>query len=155
MTKFSDKNSKCNNSSVLAQPLVGGGGGEGGTVPHCLASYPGLRREGLVHTVVRMRVNLTNFRLKPEILLFLRVTNTFEFHKPHATSTTMARFSSPCFSYLVSYALRKLQMTSISLRVEQRYSMEAVYNGHDAFVWLSTGNEWKESVRSSSIKPYR
>ena len=31
-------------------------------------------------------------------------------------------------------------MTSISLRVEQRYSMEAVYNGHDAFVWLPTGN---------------
>ena len=41
--------------------------------------------EGLVHTVVRMRVNLTNFRLKPEILLFLCVTITFEFHKLQVT----------------------------------------------------------------------
>ena len=41
--------------------------------------------EGLVHTVVRMRVNLTNFWLKPEILLFLRVTITFEFHKLQVT----------------------------------------------------------------------
>ena len=52
----------------------------------------------------------------------------------------MAHFSCPCFSDCVSYALRKLQMTSISLRVEQNYFMEAVYNGHDAFIWLPTRN---------------
>ena len=103
-----------------------------------LASYPGLRREGLVHTIVRMSVNLTNFRLKPEIPLFLRVTITFEFHKPQVTSTTMARFSCLCFSDCVSYTLRKLQMTTIFLRVKQHYSMEAVYNSHVVFVWLPT-----------------
>ena len=30
-------------------------------------------------------------------------------------------------------------MTNISLKAEQRSSMEAVYNGHDVFVWLPTG----------------
>ena len=32
-------------------------------------------------------------------------------------------------------------MTNISLKAEQCSSMEAVYNGHDAFVWLPTGYE--------------
>ena len=37
--------------------------------------------------------------------------------------------------------LHKLQMTSIFLKAEQYYSMEAVYNGYDVFVWLLTGYE--------------
>ena len=68
-------------------------------------------------------VNLTNFRLKLNIPLFHRVTIMFEFHKLQATSTTMAHSSCPCFSDCVSYALRKLQMTNITLKAEQHYSM--------------------------------
>ena len=45
----------------------------------------------------------------------------------------------PTFTECVSYALRKLQMTGITLKAEQRSAMEAIYNGHDVFVWLPTG----------------
>ena len=44
-----------------------------------LASYPGLQRAGGrpgAHCV-RMRVNLTNFQLKWDILVFLRATITY------------------------------------------------------------------------------
>ena len=40
------------------------------------------------------------------------------------------------FSDAVSYALKQLQM---SHKPEQRSSMEAIYNGHDVFMWLPTG----------------
>ena len=43
------------------------------------------------------------------------------------------------FSRCVSYALSQLQMADILLKTEQRSSMEAIYNGHDVFVWLPTG----------------
>ena len=39
----------------------------------------------------------------------------------------------------VSYTLRKLWMTDIALKAEQRSAMEAIYNRQDAFVWLPTG----------------
>ena len=39
----------------------------------------------------------------------------------------------------VFYALSQLQMADISLKKEQRSSMEAICNGHDVFVWLPTG----------------
>ena len=55
---------------------------------------------------------------------------TFEFH------TTIGRSSFPLFSDCLSYAIWKLQMTSISLKTEQRYSMMSVYDRHNVFVWL-------------------
>ena len=88
--------------------------------------------EGLAYATSHIGVNLTNFWLKPDIPLFLRVMTTFEFHTPQSLC-----FSFPCFS--VSYALRKLRMTSIFLKVKQRYSMKIVYDGHDTFIWLPTG----------------
>ena len=51
----------------------------------------------------------------------------------------MASSSEFGFSQCVSYALSQLQMADISLKTEQRSSMEAIYNGHDVFVWLPTG----------------
>ena len=38
----------------------------------------------------------------------------------------------------VSYALSQSQMADISLKEEQRSSMEAIYNGHNVFVWLGS-----------------
>ena len=52
---------------------------------------------------------------------------------------------SPNLSDCVSYALLKLQMSDVSLKVEQHSSIKAIYDGHDVFVWLPT----EES------KPYR
>ena len=45
----------------------------------------------------------------------------------------------PELSECVSYALHKLQMTDITLKAEQRFAMEAIYNRQDVFVWLPTG----------------
>ena len=73
------------------------------------------------------------------IPLFLRVINTFEFHKLQASLTTVACSNCLCFFDCASYALCKLQMTSISLKAKQCYSMGTVYDGHDAFIWLLTG----------------
>ena len=52
------------------------------------------------------------------------------------TSTT---FRGLTFSDAVSYALKQLQMSQVSLKPEQRSSMEAIYDGHDVFMWLPTG----------------
>ena len=54
-------------------------------------------------------------------------------------STTIASSSDFGFSQCVFYALSQLQMADISLKKEQRSSMEAICNGHDVFVWLPTG----------------
>ena len=43
------------------------------------------------------------------------------------------------FSEALSYALRRLKMTRITVKEEQRSSMRAVYKGSDVFVWLPTG----------------
>ena len=43
------------------------------------------------------------------------------------------------FSEALSYALRRLKMTRITAKEEQRSSMRAVYEGSDVFVWLPTG----------------
>ena len=52
-------------------------------------------------------------------------------------ASTMFRGST--FSDAVSYALKQLQMSRVSLKPEQRSSMEAIYDGHDVFMWLPTG----------------
>ena len=43
------------------------------------------------------------------------------------------------FSEALSYALRRLKMTRITVKEEQRSSMRAVYEGSDVFVWVPTG----------------
>ena len=43
------------------------------------------------------------------------------------------------FCEAVSYVLRRLEMSHISLKTEQRSSMEAMYKGRDVCVWLPTG----------------
>ena len=43
------------------------------------------------------------------------------------------------FSGALSYALRRLKMTRITVKEEQRSSMRAVYEGSDVFMWLPTG----------------
>ena len=48
-------------------------------------------------------------------------------------------FQGSTFSDAVSYALKQLQMSHVSLKPEQRSSMEAIYDGHDVFMWLPTG----------------
>ena len=45
----------------------------------------------------------------------------------------------PAFSESLSYALSSLQMSHLSVKLEQRSSMEVIYDGHDVFVWLPTG----------------
>ena len=59
----------------------------------------------------------------------------------------MASSSDFGFSQCVFYALSQLQMADISLKKEQRSSMEAIFNGHDVFVWLPTG--YSKSLLSS------
>ena len=56
-----------------------------------------------------------------------------------ASSNIPGSTGSPSLADCVSYALCKLHMSDVSLKVEQRSSMEAIYNGHDVFVWLPTG----------------
>ena len=43
------------------------------------------------------------------------------------------------FSSAISYALEKLAVPDLILKEEQRLSIQAVYDGKDVFVWLSTG----------------
>ena len=43
------------------------------------------------------------------------------------------------FSEALSYALRRLKMTRITVKEEQCSSVRAVYEGSDVFVWLPTG----------------
>ena len=45
----------------------------------------------------------------------------------------------PSFSESLVYALSSLKMSHLSLKPEQQYSMEAIYDGCDVFVWLPTG----------------
>ena len=42
------------------------------------------------------------------------------------------------FSEALSYALRRLKMTRMTVKEEQRSSMRAVCEGSDVFVWLAT-----------------
>lgn len=43
------------------------------------------------------------------------------------------------FSESLIYAHSSLKMSHLSLKPEQRSSMEAIYDGRDVFVWLPTG----------------
>ena len=56
-----------------------------------------------------------------------------------ACSSIPGPTGSPSLSDCISYALLKLQMSDVSLKMEQRSSMKAIYDGHDVFVWLPTG----------------
>ena len=48
-------------------------------------------------------------------------------------------FQGSTFSDAVSYPLKQLQISHVCLKPEQRLSMEAIYDGHDVFMWLPTG----------------
>ena len=50
-----------------------------------------------------------------------------DFHKLQSYIGNYGIFQHVCFSDCVSYALCKLQMTNITLKAEQRYSMEAIF----------------------------
>ena len=56
-----------------------------------------------------------------------------------ARSSFSSCSGSPSLSECVCYALLKLQMSKVSLKVEQRAAMKAIYDGRDVFVWLPTG----------------
>ena len=47
--------------------------------------------------------------------------------------------SSNTFSSALSYALERLGMPNLTLKEEQRKSLEAVYQGSSVLVWLPTG----------------
>ena len=53
-------------------------------------------------------------------------------------SSTMAS-AVRSFTDCVSYALLRLGMTEIKIKVEQLSAMEGIYRGKDVFVWLPTG----------------
>ena len=76
-------------------------------------------------------------------LKIFRVTVTFtllKFLLPQVAFSTMAStFRGSTSSDAASYALKQLKMSYFSLKPEQRKSMEAVYDGHDVFMWLPTG----------------
>ena len=50
------------------------------------------------------------------------------------------------FSEALSYALRRLKMTLITVKEEQRSSMRAVYEGSDVFVWLAIPTGYGKSL---------
>ena len=84
---------------------------------------------------------------KSDILVIFRVTVTFNIPRNSTCTCTcvvnMASSSESlldlCFCEAVSYALRRLEMSHISLKTEQRSSIEAIYKGRDVCVWLPTG----------------
>ena len=51
----------------------------------------------------------------------------------------MRASSSDTFSSALSYALELLGMPNLTLKKEQRKSLEAVYQGNSVFVWVPTG----------------
>ena len=55
------------------------------------------------------------------------------------TSTMAMMACGPSFSESLVYALSSLKMSHLTLKPEQRSSMEAIYDGRDVFVWLPTG----------------
>jgi len=66
---------------------------------------------------------------------------SLKFLLPQVAFSIMASttFRGSTFSDAVSYALKQLQMSHVSLKPEQRSSMEAIYDGHDVFMRLPTG----------------
>ena len=58
------------------------------------------------------------------------------------------------FSEALTYALRRLKMTRMTVKEEQRSSMRAVYEGSDVFVWLATYWLWQEPVLPSAPFPH-
>ena len=66
---------------------------------------------------------------------------SLKFLLPQVAFSIMASttFRGSTFSDAVSYALKQLQMSRVSLKPEQRSSMEAIYDGHNVFMWLPTG----------------
>ena len=63
------------------------------------------------------------------------------------------------FTEALSYALRRLKMTRMTVKEEQRSSMKAVYEGSDVFVWLATYTTvtywlWQEPVLPSAPFPH-
>ena len=93
---------------------------------------------------LRMRLIST----KLDILVIFCVTVTFNIPRNRTCTfavkvVNMASSSESLldlrFCEAVSYAFRRLEMSHISLKTEQRSSMEAIYKGRDVFVWLPTG----------------
>ena len=66
---------------------------------------------------------------------------SLKFLLPQVAFSIMASttFRGSTFSDAVSLALKQLQMSHVSLKPEQRSSMETIYDGHDPFMWLPTG----------------
>ena len=58
------------------------------------------------------------------------------------------------FSEALTYALRRLKMTRMTVKEEQRSSMRAVYEDSDVFVWLTTYWLWQEPVLPSAPFPH-
>ena len=66
---------------------------------------------------------------------------SLKFLVPRVAFSIMASttFRGSTFSDAASYALKQLQISHVCLKPEQRSSMEAIYDGHDVFMWLPTG----------------
>ena len=60
--------------------------------------------------------------------------------------------SSDTFSSALSYALERLGTTDLTLKEEQRKSLEAVYQGNFVFVWQSLARAFATKLRSSIRK---
>ena len=77
---------------------------------------------------------------------------TFQFitAKLYGAATTMAHSSFPCFSDCVSYAVRKLQMTNITLKadcvVRRSLTPAAVQEAKKRFQWDGYGRECSVSL---------
>ena len=67
-------------------------------VYYTVALYQFLWRESLVHTALRMCINLHNFRLNPDIPLFHHVMiNVFGFHNPQSYVDDYGTIQLPVF----------------------------------------------------------
>ena len=86
------------------------------------------------------------------------MTSTFTFLEELQRTTSsnhgVQKFGGSSFSEALSYALRKLKMTRMTVKEEQRSSMRAVYEGSDVFVWLATYWLWQEPVLPSAPFPH-
>jgi len=67
----------------------------------------------------------------------------------HGSNKSMVYCSGcPELSECVCYTLHKQEMADITVKAEQHFAMEAIYNRQDVFVWLPTG------CGKSAIKSY-
>ena len=82
------------------------------------------------------------------------MTSTFTFLEEPQRMTSSNHTGGSSFSEALSYALRRLKMTRMTVKEEQRSSMRAVYEGSDVFVWLATYWLWQERVLPSAPFPH-